>query len=76
MQQSKSHEAEAALSAITEQQAQTAAEYQRTISADLVEAQRKASGLKEDVVKAEARTKFQALTAPVDGSGSSSPCAR
>jgi hemolysin D len=68
VQQSKSHEAEAALSAVTEQQAQTAAEYQRTISADLVEAQRKASGLREDVVKAETRTKFQALTAPVDGS--------
>jgi hemolysin D len=45
-----------------------AAEYQRTISADLVEAQRKASGLREDVVKAETRTKFQVLTAPVDGS--------
>jgi hemolysin D len=68
VQKSKSHEAEAALSAITEQQAQTAAEYQRTISADLVEAQRKASGLKEDVVKAETRTRFQVLTAPVDGS--------
>jgi hemolysin D len=68
VQKSKSHEAEAALRAITEQRTQTAAEYQRTILADLVEAQRKASGLKEDVVKAEARTKFQALTAPVDGS--------
>jgi hemolysin D len=68
VQKSKSHEAEAALTAIAEQRAQTVAEYQRTISADLVEAQRKASGLKEDVVKAEARTKFQALTAPVDGS--------
>jgi hemolysin D len=68
VQQSRSREAEAALSAITEQRKQTAAEYQRTISADLVEAQRKASGLKEDVVKAEARTRFQALTAPVDGS--------
>jgi hemolysin D len=68
VQQSKCHETEAALSAITEQKAQTAAEYQRTISADLVEAQRKASGLREDVVKAETRTKFQVLTSPVDGS--------
>jgi hemolysin D len=68
VQKSRSHEAEAALTAIAEQRVQMAAEYQRTISADLVEAQRKASGLKEDVVKAEARTKFQALTAPVDGS--------
>jgi hemolysin D len=38
------------------------------ISAELVEAQRKAAGLKEDLLKAETRTKFQALTAPVDGS--------
>jgi hemolysin D len=32
-----------------------------------VEAERKVAGLSEDLVKAEQRTKFQALTAPVDG---------
>jgi hemolysin D len=32
-----------------------------------VEAERKARGLSEDLVKAEQRTRFQVLTAPVDG---------
>jgi hemolysin D len=67
VQQSRSHEAEAALAAIIETAAQAEAEYRRTLSSDLVEAERKAAGLSEDLVKAEQRTKFQALTAPVDG---------
>jgi hemolysin D len=33
----------------------------------LVEAERKAAGLSEDLVKAEQRTRLQALTAPTDG---------
>jgi hemolysin D len=33
----------------------------------VVEAERKASGLREDVIKAQARRKLQVLTAPVDG---------
>jgi len=67
VQKSKSREAEAALAAITESREQTAAEYQRTLYGELVEAQRKASGLGADLVKAEQRTKLQLLTAPVDG---------
>jgi hemolysin D len=67
VQKSKSREAEAALTAITEQRAQTVAEYQRTLSGELVEAQRKVGGLSEDVIKAQQKTKLQVLTAPVDG---------
>jgi hemolysin D len=68
VQKSKAKEAQAAVAAIAEARVQTAAEYQRTLSGDLVEAQRKVAGLKEDVIKAEQRTRLQALTAPVDGS--------
>jgi len=64
---SKYHEAEAALAAIKETSRQTDAEYQRTLFGELAEAERKAAGLSEDLVKAEKRTKLQALTAPIDG---------
>jgi hemolysin D len=67
VQQSRYQEAEAALAAIIETRAQAEAEYRRTLSGDLVEAERKATGLAEDLVKAEQRTKLQVLTAPVDG---------
>jgi hemolysin D len=67
VQQSRYQEAEAALAAIIETHAQAEAEYRRTLSSDLVEAERKARGLNEDLVKAEQRTKFQVLTASVDG---------
>ena len=67
VQKSKQQEAEAALAAIIETRAQIAAEYRRTWSAELVEAERKANGLADDVVKAAQRTKLQALTAPVAG---------
>jgi hemolysin D len=67
VQRSKYQEAEAALAAVIETRAQTAAEYRRTWSAELVEAERKATGLADDVVKATQRTKLQALTAPVAG---------
>src|SRR5215471_3689694 len=67
VQKGKAHEAEAALVAITEQRAQAVAEFQRTLSGELVEAQRKAAGLTEDLIKAQQRTKLQVLAAPVDG---------
>jgi hemolysin D len=67
VQQSRYREAEAALAAIIKTAAQAEAEYRRTLSSDLVEAERKVAGLSEDLVKAEQRTKFQLLTAPVDG---------
>ena len=60
-------ESAAAVAAITEARAQTAAEFRRTLFSELVEAERKASGLSEDLIKATQRTQLQALTAPVDG---------
>ncbi len=66
VQKSKSRESEAALTAITEQRAQTVAEFQRTLSGELVEAQRKVGGLSEDLIKAEQKTKSALLTAPVE----------
>jgi hemolysin D len=67
VQKSRLDEAEAALAAITEARAQADAEYRHTVSSDLVEAQRKAAGLGEDLIKAQQRTRLQLLTAPVDG---------
>jgi hemolysin D len=67
VQKSKYQESDAALAAIVETRVQTAAEYRRTWSAELVEAERKANGLTDDVVKAAQRTRLQALTAPVAG---------
>jgi hemolysin D len=67
VQESRHREADAALAAIIKTIAQAEAEYRRNLSSDLVEAERKVAGLSEDLIKAEQRTKFQALTAPVDG---------
>ena len=66
VQESRYQEAEAAVAALIETRAQAEAEFRRTLSSDLVEAERVA-GLSEDLVKAEQRTKLQVLTAPVDG---------
>ena len=67
VQKSRYHEAEAAVAALTETRAQTAAEYRRTRFDELTKAEQKAAGLAQDVIKAERRTKLQVLTAPVDG---------
>ena len=48
VQESRLQEAGAALAAIIQTRAQASAEYRRTLSSDLVEAERKASGLSED----------------------------
>jgi hemolysin D len=60
-------EATAAIAAIEEQRTQTVEEYRRTRYGELVEAERKAKGLSEDMIKAKHRTALQVLTAPVDG---------
>jgi hemolysin D len=67
VQKSKHHEAEAALAAIIESRAQADAEYRRTRYSELTEAERKASDLSHDLVKAQRRTNLQLLTAPEDG---------
>jgi hemolysin D len=65
----KSHyrEADAAVAAITETRAQTAAEYRRALFDDFGKAEPKAAGLAQDLIKAEQRTRLQSLTTPVDG---------
>ena len=67
VQQSRYQEATAALAALTETSTQTLAEYRRTRFGEFTEAERKAAGLSQDLIKAEQRTKLQILTAPVDG---------
>jgi len=60
-------EATAAIAAIEEQRTQIDAQFRRERYADLVEAERKAKGLNEDLTKAQHRAELQVLTAPVDG---------
>jgi len=67
VQKSHSKEAQAAVAAIIETRAQTQAEYRRTLFGELTEAERKASALGADLSKAEQRTRFQRLAAPVSG---------
>ncbi|MBV8748003.1 MAG: HlyD family type I secretion periplasmic adaptor subunit [Xanthobacteraceae bacterium] len=67
VQKSRANESEAAVAAITQQRLQAEAEFRRDLYTDLVEAQRKANGLREDLIKATQRTQLQVLTAPVDG---------
>jgi hemolysin D len=67
VQKSRLREAEAGVAAITQARLQAEAEFRRNQYSDLVEAQRKAAGLREDLIKATQRTQLQVLTAPVDG---------
>jgi hemolysin D len=67
VQKSHLHESEAAVAAIIETRGQTVAEYRHSLSDELAKAEQKASGLAQDLIKAENRTRLQLLTAPVDG---------
>jgi hemolysin D len=67
VQKSKISEADSALAAIIEECAHTEAEYRRERFSELVEAERKTRGLRDDVVKAQHRTRLQKLVAPVAG---------
>src|SRR5262249_44795209 len=67
VQKSRLQEAEAAVAAIRETRGQAEAEYRHSLSDELAKAEQKASGLAQDLIKAEQRTKLQLLTAPVDG---------
>jgi hemolysin D len=60
-------EAEAAVAAAVEQRNHTASEFERTLSGDLAEAERKAAGLREDIAKSEEKKRLQHLVSPVDG---------
>jgi hemolysin D len=65
--QSRYREADAAVAALAETRAKLRSEYRHILFDDLTKAQQKASGLVQDVIKAEQRTNLQFLTAPVDG---------
>jgi hemolysin D len=67
VQKRKADEATAAIAAIDEQRNAADKEFRRERYTDLVEAQRKAEGLSEDVVRAQHRAELQLLTSPVDG---------
>ena len=67
VQKSHQREAEAAVAAIRETRRQAAAEYRRTLSDELAKAEQKASGLAQDLIKAERKTGLQQLASPVDG---------
>ena len=61
------HEADAALQALSAARDETISEYRQTQEAQLEAAEAKAAGLSQDVIKANERTRLQTLTAPVDG---------
>ncbi|MFY9957251.1 HlyD family type I secretion periplasmic adaptor subunit, partial [Bradyrhizobium sp.] len=67
VQRSRLHESEAAVAALIETRAQAVAEYRHSLSDELAKAEQKASGLAQDLIKAEQKTRLQLLTAPVDG---------
>ena len=67
VQKSKINEADSALAAIIEERTHTGAEYRRERYSELVEAERKARGLRDDVLKTQRRTQLQELVAPVAG---------
>src|SRR5258708_18713106 len=67
VQTSRLREAEAAVAASQAKLKETRAEFHRQFLNDLADATRKANGLAHDVAKSEQRTKYQALTAPIDG---------
>jgi hemolysin D len=67
VQKSRMNEAEAAVAAIRETRRQAEAEYRRTLSDDLAKSEQKASGVAQDLIKAEQRTRLQSLVSPVDG---------
>ncbi len=67
VQKHRTEEVSAAIAAIDEQRAQAAEQFRRERYADLVEAERKANGLSEDLIRAQHRAGLQLLTSPVDG---------
>jgi len=67
VQQSKTHESDAAIAALKETKEKAAAEYRRGLFDALAKAEQKSAGVSQDVIKAERRTKMQILKSPVDG---------
>lgn len=67
VQKRKADEAASAIATIAEQRSEAYEEFRRERYADLAEAERKAKGLNEDVIRSQHRAALQDLTAPVDG---------
>lgn len=67
VQKSRLDESAAAVAALVETRRQAEAEYRHTVSDDLAKSEQKASGLAQDLIKAEQRTRLQELRAPEDG---------
>ena len=67
VQQRRYDEATSAIAAVGQQHIEAEAEFRRNRYNDLVEAERKANGLSEDLIKVQHRAELQMLTAPVDG---------
>jgi len=67
VQKRKADEATVAIAAIGAQRTQAKEEFRRERYSDLAEAERKAKGLSEDLIRAQHRAGLQALTSPVDG---------
>jgi hemolysin D len=67
VQKRHSEETAAAIAAIDDQRMQAVAEFRRARYGELAEAERKAKGLSEDLIRARRRASLQVLTAPVDG---------
>jgi hemolysin D len=67
VQKSRLREADAAMAGLAEAKLKVEAEYRRTLYDDLAKAEQRASGLAQDLIKAEQKAKQQILTAPVDG---------
>ncbi|MES5481924.1 HlyD family type I secretion periplasmic adaptor subunit [Bradyrhizobium sp. INPA03-11B] len=67
VQQSRLREADAAMALLKETRDRADAEYRRSTYDALAKAEQRAKSAAQEVVKAEQRTKFQQLTAPVDG---------
>jgi hemolysin D len=67
VQQSRLHEADAAISALVQTRSKAVAEYQRGLFDDLTKSEQKAADLAQDVIKSEKRTNLHQLASPVDG---------
>ncbi|RWE22256.1 MAG: HlyD family type I secretion periplasmic adaptor subunit, partial [Mesorhizobium sp.] len=67
LQQSRLREADAAIAVLRETREKTVAEYRRATYDALAKADQRVESAEQEETKAEQRTKFQRLTAPVDG---------
>jgi hemolysin D len=67
VQQSKLREADAAIALLAETREKTAVEYRRATLDALSKTEQKIASAKQDVIKADQRTRLQSIVAPVDG---------